>query len=525
VALACAAGLLVAVPTAPSQAVTTTTSTKERQRVDRVKAKITWNKNCGTNVKCGYIKLPLDYDSPKKATVTVQLARYRYPGQTKRIGTLFVNPGGPGNSAISFVKAAKTYFPVELLKRFDIVGIDPRGVGQSSTVQCFSTYSKRRSALGSFDSVAFPSKSEVSAYVKGAVNFAKACSSTQKTKASAMSTAEAARDMDVIRRAVGDSKLSYLGFSYGTYLGEVYAAMFPNRIRVMVLDSVINPSAWRGSQSTKNTPVTMRIKAGESSYQTLVAAMNDCKKAGAPKCPIMPDPLGAFQTVVSRLKSRSVTSSSLGTVTYAGFINTTASYLRAPKGGEDVAKMVSQLLVLTSPKSTAAEIKAADNGLSGLTMSTDATGFAAYDTYLDSYYSVMCSDSTNAANPYMWSSKISSYSGAAKDFVALWGWNSVPCASSYWKAKDEDRFTGTFSVRTSYPVLAVNNRYDPVTGISGAKALQKLFQNSRLLVSESYGHLSYIYSSCVEKKVNSYLISRTLPANTSCANERPIFAS
>jgi pimeloyl-ACP methyl ester carboxylesterase len=526
-----ACGVALVVGTVPSQAeaLTVTTSSREKKRVDKVSAKITWNQNCGTNVKCGYIKLPLDYDSPKGAKVTVRMARYRYPGQTNRIGTLFVNFGGPGVSGITTLKSVgtaiannrDTYFPIELLKRFDIVAIDPRGVGQSDTVQCFKSYSARKSAVGTFATLAFPTKSEVSNYLKGARNLAKGCSSTAKSKASAMSTAEVARDLDVIRRAVGDSKLSYLGFSYGSYLGEVYAALFPDRIRVMALDGVIDPLAWRGTATTKNNPITLRLKSGEATYEALFAALSECQKAGAAKCPIMPNPWSSYQTVVNRLKSKSVTTSKWGKVTYASFIKTTANYLRDPDGAEDIADMVAKLLVLTNSKSTSAQLKAAD---AGLPAQAQGSGFAAYNTYDDSYYSVMCSDSANPSNPSIWTSKISNYRGAAKDFVTYWGWNSAPCAALYWKAKDEDRFTGSFSVRPSYPILAVSTQYDPVTSHWGAKTMQRYFRNTRLLVNAGYGHMSYIYSDCIKAKVNNYLISRTLPANnTTCANENPIF--
>ena len=201
------------------------------------------------------MKLPRDYDKPKGAKTELALLRYRSPDQTKRIGTLFVNPGGPGGWATDLAYYASEFLSSDILERFDIVGVDPRGVGYSDNVRCFADPGKQAPVMNTLYGRGFPTtKAETAAYLKAAKAQGKACATAGKPLSVSMSTAAVARDMDVLRRAVGDQKLSYLGFSYGSYLGQVYANLFPDRVRALALDGVVDPWAWRGTKATRNVP-------------------------------------------------------------------------------------------------------------------------------------------------------------------------------------------------------------------------------------------------------------------------------
>jgi pimeloyl-ACP methyl ester carboxylesterase len=512
--------LLVGVAPTPAQAAVTKTSSAEKKRVDKVKTKVTWTSTCAANTKCGKITLPLDYDKPKGTKVTVKLARYRSPSQVTRLGAIFVNFGGPGSAAIAYVKSAPAYFSADILKYFDIIGVDPRGTNTSAKVKCYSTTAKQTKGLAGMTGVAIPTSAQVSAYKASAKSLAKACSSTGKSKASAMSTAEVARDMDVIRRVLGYSKMNYLGFSYGTYLGQVYASMFPDRIRTMALDGFINPVSWRGTSSTKNTPITLRIGAATGSWNALVAGLNACKAAGS-KCPIKQDPLWAFQTVAARLQARTYYVAGFGNLTYSQFISYTVTNLRYYDSPERIAKIVAGLLVVTDPASSASQISSA---AATIAQPLQTVRLATSTTVDPAYYAVMCTDSTNAKNQSTYVNAIALANNSAPHFGSYWGWQAMPCATAYWTAKDEDRYTKAFAAKTAYPVLAIGTTYDPVTPVSGARNVTATLTNAVFVENNGYGHLSYFNSTCIRNKVNAYFISRTLPSwGTTCSNEHPVF--
>lgn len=166
--------------------------------------------------------------------------------------------------------------------------MDPRGTNDSTRVECYPN-AVRQSRDTDVLSMIFPvgQRQEV-VYGRAASRLARTCSSVGQPLSSAMSTAEVARDMDVVRRSVGDRQLSFLGWSYETYLGQVYANLFPDRVRVLAIDGVLDPVAWRGTPGTDQIPLTMRLNSAGGSSRALTTLLHRCRKAGAPMCPIMP---------------------------------------------------------------------------------------------------------------------------------------------------------------------------------------------------------------------------------------------
>ncbi|UZN02356.1 alpha/beta fold hydrolase [Cellulomonas sp. S1-8] len=234
------------------------TSRVEAARVDRVPTPDPHWADCseaaGTTAECGTVDLPLDYDHPRRGTTRVALLRIPATDPQARIGTLFLNPGGPGGSGVDMAADAPAFLPPEVLARFDVVGFDPRGVGYSASIRCFADAQAQSDALGGMF-VAFPTtEEETSAYLTSADALGRACSTTGAPLSASMSTAEVARDLDVLRRAAGDERLSYLGFSYGSVLGQVYANLFPDRFRALAIDGVVDPWAWAGTRRTEGTP-------------------------------------------------------------------------------------------------------------------------------------------------------------------------------------------------------------------------------------------------------------------------------
>ncbi len=281
------------------------TSALEARRVDRVPTpKLGWYP-CYGNAECATARLPLDYDRPHGATTVVAVLRVKAKDQKHRIGSLFVNPGGPGGSGTGLAQAAPYFLSPDVLARFDVVGIDPRGTNFSDEVACFAGNAQQGKVLSGLN-VAFPfTKAEEQAAVSSSKGLGKACSTTGKPLSAAMSTAEVARDMDVIRRGVGDKRLSYLGFSYGSYLGQVYANLFPDRVRAVAIDGVLDPVAWAGTKATASQPQGDRIRSADGATKALHQILVLCDKAGGQKCRFSPgNPVVNYDVVAGRLKAK-----------------------------------------------------------------------------------------------------------------------------------------------------------------------------------------------------------------------------
>ncbi|MER7418034.1 alpha/beta fold hydrolase [Micromonospora peucetia] len=335
------------------------TSPQEARRVDRVPTPdLDWYA-CYDYAECATVRLPRDYDKPNGPTTEVAVLRVKARDQQRRIGSLFVNPGGPGGSGTGIALAAPYFIGDEVLDRFDIVGVDPRGVGASQQVRCFPSVKEQTRAYAGLN-VAFPwTKAEEKAYVASSKAVGKGCSSTGKPLTGAMSTAEVARDMDVLRRAVGDRKLTYLGFSYGSVLGQYYANMFPDRVRALAIDGVLNPNDWVGQGRARSLPQEDRMRSGQGAYQALREILVRCDRAGTQACPLAAgDPVASFELVAKRLRAKPVVieDPDIGpvTITYADFIGANLSALYSPEGYADIVDLTAALLVLTDPASSPA---------------------------------------------------------------------------------------------------------------------------------------------------------------------------
>jgi pimeloyl-ACP methyl ester carboxylesterase len=395
----------------------------------------------------------------------------------------------------------------ELLRRFDIVGMDPRGIGASDAVACFTDPGRQAAALKGMN-VAFPvGAGETAAYLRSARKLAAGCSTTGRALAGAMSTAEVARDMDVMRRAVGDRKLSYLGFSYGTALGQYYAAMFPDRFRAIAVDGVINPRSWTGSARTRHVIQDERLHSAEGAERALHRILTLCDRAGEANCAFAAgDPVQRFEILARRLKAAPVTVE--GTrITYASFIGDLLGALYADDAPERVTAMANELWTLTSAPSSLLR----------------RTGRAfPYDNSIDAYASVMCTDGRHPAHAASWPTKVARADKRAPYFGRAWAWASAPCAGDIWNVRDEDAWYGPFDRPTRNTVLVVGSYWDPATNYSQAVGSSRLLANARLLSSDNFGHTAYGTSACVTAAMDRYLLAKTLPAaGTVCRAEQP----
>ncbi|WP_305782384.1 alpha/beta hydrolase [Symbioplanes lichenis] len=514
------AGVLVTGLAAPAAAATKTdkTSTLERKRVDSVPTpKLGWYK-CYDYAECATTKLPLDYDQPQGAKTEIALVRIKAKDQKHKLGSLFLNPGGPGGSGTSIALAAPNFLSPALLQKFDVIGVDPRGVANSANVKCFKSVKDQSAVLGQMN-VAFPyGKTEEARYVKGAKQLGRACSTTGKPLSGAMSTAEVVRDMDVLRRAVGDKKLTYLGFSYGTAIGQYYANMFPDRFRAIVVDGVLDPEHWVGTKKTANQEQDERLKSADGAYRALREILKRCDKAGEKYCAFAAgDPVQNFEKIAQQLRKKPlVVTDELGdyTITYADFVGGILSDLYDVAAGDYVTQDAAFIQTLLSSSSKAAQATARA-GLIARIRANQAKQPGRdfpYDNGFETFAAVDCTDGLHPKDAAAWPALMVKADKRAPYFGRAWGWGTAQCARNTWTVRDEDAYTGPWTRKTAAPVLLVGTQWDPATAYTDAVSASKRLPNSRLLSSTNWGHTSYGTSACATGAIDTYLLKGTLPA-------------
>src|SRR6266852_6909705 len=224
---------------------------------------VSWT-GCGNGFQCGTLTVPLEYANPGGDTIKIALIRKPATDTANRIGSLLTNPGGPGASGIDYLKSQASSL-VKLNTRFDLIGFDPRGTGQSSPIRCLN--GPQEDAFNALDSV-LDDPIEKAAAIQADEDFVAGCQEMSGKILPYVDTPSVARDMDRIRAALGDSKLTYLGFSYGTYIGEWYAHLFPTHVRALVLDGVLDPAM------PANDFLLEQIKGLQGNLEAFVA---DCR--------------------------------------------------------------------------------------------------------------------------------------------------------------------------------------------------------------------------------------------------------
>ena len=184
------------------------------------------------DLECGTLEVPLDPADPSSETIEIAVARAESTGdERERIGSIVLNPGGPGGSGIEFLANAASAFPEELTDRFDLVSFDPRGVGESTPVRCIDDATKDDQLSGDLSP---DTPEEQDRALDDQEEFLDGCRENSADLLEHMSTADVAADLDELREALGEDRLTYLGYSYGTSIGAVYATLFPDNVRALI---------------------------------------------------------------------------------------------------------------------------------------------------------------------------------------------------------------------------------------------------------------------------------------------------
>lgn len=475
--------------------------TSEEKQINRVVTpRLDWRK-CG-EAECAKAQVPLDYAKPKGKMIDIALKKVPATGPSAKTGTLFVNPGGPGASGKDWVSDRLDLFPTEVREQFDIVGFDPRGTNASTRLKCFNSSKKQASVYERLTS-GFPvSTEEEKDYIGAAGALAKAC--TNEPLARHMSTADVALDMEMLRRAVGDTDLTYLGFSYGTYLGQVYAAMFPSKVRAMVLDGVVDAEAWRGNRRSAIFPMPMRMGNAQGASQALDELLDRCSDAGK-SCPLE-DPKNDVEKVMEYLRKQPLKITEDGETyeaTYSNVVDELLYSLYSPDAEAAIEVIAGTKQLIDD---------AVDSKVRRTSSRGEASPFSQHKKQeindLELNAAVVCSDSHHPDRSRRWTQLASRADREAPYFGRQALWTSIACAD--WTANDVDAFTGSFSVDST--ALVVGARWDPATSYAAAKRVNNRLPQSALLTSNNWGHTSYGVSACADEAINNYLITAEQPS-------------
>ena len=281
-----------AVPSPTPTLVPTATPVPADEHTVAAGERIDWTP-CGPGLECGFVEVPVDYRDAGAGRVRIAVNVHRATSPEDRIGYLLVNPGGPGESGVELVGGAPFgAFPDEIAAHFDIVGFDPRGVGESQPAFACGAPGEQLALLAEIDGIA-DTPDEMSAGESAAA----LCIESMGRAGGLLHSAYVARDMDEIRRALGADRISYLGFSYGSSLGVWYATLFPGSVRAMVIDGAANPVKPVATQSER---IEDDLRSAETFSVFLERALGACKD---PECPIYNDgdPVGYFYRAVKKL--------------------------------------------------------------------------------------------------------------------------------------------------------------------------------------------------------------------------------
>jgi pimeloyl-ACP methyl ester carboxylesterase len=445
-------------------------------------------------VQCASVRAPLDYNAPGGRTVSLFVAKSPATDTAHRIGSLFINFGGPGASGADIVEAGGAGVFPTLNARFDIVAMDPRGVGQSQpSIDC----KVNQEQLGVFAQPFWtPFRLPDGALTKGIRQYVQTCLARNPSGIlEHLSTANVARDMDLVRRGLGEPRLNYLGFSYGSFLGSTYAALFPHNYRTLAIDGPIDATAHIDHPLRASA---LQTAAFERAFGRFL------RSTGIQQ--------SAYDQLVHRLDSHPVPATGADPRPVDGDDLRAATYLALynKSGWPLLARGIASA---QAGDGTPARV-AADQFYFRL-------GDGSYDPLNDRYFTI------NAAEQ-RYPRKLATYIWAGKSswkrnphFFFNHGYTELPYA--LWPARDRDAFGGPFHLPPSAATpLVVATTGDPVTPYRGAKRLIADLGNARLLTMRGEGHTAYGNGSpdCIDKAIDSYLITATPPApGTSCRQE------
>ncbi|KUN21230.1 peptidase [Streptomyces antibioticus] len=452
---------------------------------------LTWKK-CGTDdyptLQCASVKVPLNYAKPAGRKITIALSRVPHTAQHYQ-GPLLVNPGGPGGSGLDLAGFVASALPKQVASQYDVIGFDPRGVGKSKpALDCVPGYFNPVRP----DSVPGTAAIE-KANLKRAKSFAKACGTKYKDVLPYIDTISAVKDMDSIRKALGASKINYFGYSYGTYLGQVYGKLFPNRVRRLVLDSIVDPDGvWYDANISQDYAFDARHKA----LMAWIAKYNSTYKLGTDPAKIEAKWYAMRADLAKTPAGGKVGASELEDIFIPG------GYYNGywPTLAEAFASYVND-------KKTTPLVKAYEN-----IAAVDASGDNGYSIYT----AVQCRDVSWPRDWKQWQKDNWKVYDKAPFMAWNNAWYNAPCA--FWPTKTLKPVNVANSKLP--PVLLFQATDDAATPYQGGVNVHRLLKHSSLVVEQGGGNhgISLSGNACLDKYLVKYLTDGTVPRGSGVAD-------
>jgi len=462
--------------------------------------KLAWH-SCDTSFRCSTLAVPVSYSDSADGTLNLAVVELPTTGNPTTARDLVMNPGGPGESGVQFLEASVSTFPAALRLQFNLVSFDPRGIGESDPVECASPSQLRRWVA--VDPAPTP-PAEIAVVIADVKAFDAACArSVPRDVLANLSTAVTARDMDRLRAALGQAKLDYLGFSYGTYLGALYAQEFPGQVGNMVLDGAVDPAL-------------SEVATEQQQAASFEVDLHDFFAW----CPTNATCNGELPNGVVATYSQVMDSLEAGHALTAD--------LTAALGGEQQANfgvalsgVVSSLYSINDWPYLAEGLAEAASSGNGTVLTELAFGYAGFNSngtvqnLVSANLAIACLDHP-APPESRYQALAREFAKTSPDFGPAEAWGSLPC--NYWPVPPTGK-PAAIHLSESIPILVVGSTHDPATPYAWADALTSQLQGAELLTRDGDGHTGYFSSSCVQGLVDQYLITGARPpAGTVCAS-------
>ena len=423
-------------------------------------------------LECTSVDVPIDYGDSSKGSIALAVARVPAADPSKKVGSIFSNPGGPGGSGVDFVESFASGLPPDLLERFDIVSWDPRGVGRSAGIDC-----KADPPLPGIDYERIEAEFRT---------WAAQCKAENAELLPYIGTINTARDLERLRIAVGDKKLTYLGYSYGTLIGQTYAALHPKNIRAMVLDG--------------NVPMSIDTReTWGRQYQSIENSLNRFFDACAaePTCPFAPNPKARWAALRDKV------------------VNGGLPVTSGPNAGKSVdlplfeGASIIGLYIGPGFYPRAAQAMADAEGGDAANLYRFGAAFAS--DFYEQYVGVLCADFPDRYNASEARAFYEELAPTVASFRAGAGYELMNCTG--WDVTPQTPLTWSANRKVTAPIVTIGTVFDPATPYSLTQEMTGLL-NATLITFASDGHT--IYGSglpCIDDPVNEYLLNVTVPAS------------
>lgn len=443
--------------------------------------KLNW-KSCGSDLQCTTVKVPVDYEAIDGNSFTLAVVRHLASDKKNKVGTLFVNPGGPGGSAYNYAAAASQIVSKKIVQRFDILGFDPRGVGRSQPTRCLTDKEEDKYIAAD---TAVLTKADLNALLAAAKYFASACEKAAGAKIGHFGSLEAAKDMNLIRTLLKEPKLNYLGKSYGTFLGTLYAALYPTTVGKFVLDGAIDPNATNAEMNLTQA-VGFETALLDYSKKTKIFSQDDIVAF-----------LNSLRTKPMSLPNGRRLTPSIAIIAIASTLYENTS------GWPDLTKAL-DAAINNEDARPLFDLADAYN-------MRDANG--RYSTENDMAQIISCLDLAEPRTVAQMTQSGIAMKKKAPVFGPYLTYAGLTC--KYWKHPVSKK--PAMKIIKTAPVIIIGVSKDPATPYAWAVNLHKIFTGSTLITFNGDGHTGHNRgSSCVDNRVDSYLLGASAGSNLSC---------